>query len=91
MAEQRHSDPLDGVERLAGIARREATPGVEVSAAVLRRLRSCEEPAAGRGLAYLTAGAIAAAAAVAVISMPYFSAAMDPLASLIESTATSFI
>ena len=90
MALRDSHDPLETVEMLAARAREELAPRVDVSQDVLRRLRAPERKP-DRGLLFLTAGALAAASIVLAISYPSFTEVFDPLASLMETTATSLI
>ncbi len=89
----RIEDELGG--RLAAIAARartETAPRVNVTAAVLRRLRtSSSESVSDRPMLWLAAGALAAAAVVAMISMPYLSGALDPLTEFMAEADTSVI
>jgi len=87
----------DGLEgRIAGIAARarmETAPRVEVSAAVFRRLRASAavERSSDRPMYCLAAGALAAAAIVVMISMPYVSGTLDPLSEFLAEADTSVI
>lgn len=90
MALRNQRDVLTAVENLAAHARTERIPDVDVARAVFRRLRHDRRPA-DRGLAILTAGAFAAAVAVAIFSFPNFAEALDPLAMMMETTASSLI
>ena len=83
-------DVLTAVENMAAHARTELIPDVDVSSAVLRRLRNDRRPA-DRGLAILTASALAVAVVVAVFSFSDFAGALDPLAMMMETTASSLI
>lgn len=90
MAVKDQRDALRALENLAERARGEILPDVDVSRAVLRQLRNGQRPA-DRGLAILTAGAVTVAVVVAVFSFPDFAGALDPLAMMIETTASSLI
>ncbi len=90
MAVKHHRDELAVVDDLAARARSENVPQIDVSHAVLRRLRAYERPA-DRGLALLTASALAVAAIVAFMSFSDFASALDPLALMMETTASSLI
>lgn len=80
------------VASVAERARQESVQPVDVSHAVLRRLRQLRpEYAPERPLMWMTAGAIAAAAVVLVMSMPYLDIALDPLTVFLEETAASAI
>ena len=90
MVDGQKPDIWETFESLAERARREQPPEVDVVMPVLRRLRQYRLPS-DRGLWILTAGALAAAALVLAVSLPYFATAMDPLTALMETTATSLI
>ena len=90
MALKNQRDVLTAVEDLAARARDEVIPEFDVSRAVLRRLRNDRRPA-DRGLAILTASAVAAAVVVAIFSFSDFAGALDPLAMMMETTASSLI
>ena len=90
MAVENHRDVLAAVDDLAARARTEKVPHVDVSHAVFRRLRAHERPA-DRGLAFLTASALAVAAIVAIMSFSDFAVALDPLAVMMETTVASQI
>ena len=90
MAVKNQPDVLTAVESLAAHARTEIIPDVDVSRAVLRRLRNDRRPA-DRGLAILTASAVAAAVVIAVFSFSDFAGALDPLAMMMETTVSSLI
>ena len=90
MTEQTRGERL--VASVAERARREIVQPVDVSHAVLRRLRQLRpEYAPERPMMWLTAGAIAAAAIVLMLSMPYLDLALDPLTVFLEQTAASAI
>jgi len=73
-------DPLKQVEQLAARARTEAAPEVEVSAAVLRRLRSAPvEEVPVRWLAWAVGAVAAVAAPVAVLAVEVYQLWSDPL------------
>ena len=82
-------------ERLATIAARgrmENVPRVDVTARVLRRLRaSADVRSADRPMYWLAAGALAAAAIVFMISMPYLNGTLDPLTEFLADADTSVI
>ncbi len=90
MAVKNHRDALAAVDDLAARARTENFPHIDVSHAVLRQLRAYERPA-DRGLALLTASALAVAAIVAIMSFSDFAGALDPLAVMMETTVASLI
>ncbi len=90
MAVKNQRDVFTAVENLAARARDEVIPEIDVSRAVLRRLRSGQRPA-DRGLAILTASALAVAVIVTVFSFSDFAGALDPLAMMMEATALSLI
>lgn len=80
------------LEALAARAREDAAPVFDVSQAVLKRLRRAPEAvAAERPMMWMTAGALAAAAVVVVLSLPYLSIELDPLARFLEEAASSAI
>lgn len=83
-------DPLYVLEALAARARDEDTPRVDVSRDVVRRLRTAQR-ATDRGLVVLTAGALTAAVVIGIVSIPYFTGALDPLTVLMETTVASLI
>jgi len=80
----------DEISAIAARARAETSPRVDVTAAVLRRLRATQV-AADRPLYWLAAGALAAAAIVMFISMPYLNGAFDPLTEFLAEADTSII
>ncbi len=84
---------FDGrIAAIAARARMEAAPRVDVTAAVLRRLRAPQgESASERPMYWLAAGALAAAVVVAMISMPYVSGALDPLTEFLAEADASVI
>lgn len=90
MAVENHHDKLAAADDLAARARTENFPRIDVAHAVLRQLRSYEHPS-DRGLALLTASALAIAAIVAIVSFSDFAGALDPLAMMMETTASSLI
>ncbi len=90
MAVKNQRDLLTALEDLAARAHDEVVPEIDVSRAVLRRLRNDRRPA-DRGLAILTASALAVAVVVAVFSFSDFAGALDPLAMMMETTASSLI
>ena len=90
MAAKNQHNVLAAVERIAAQARHEAVKEVEVTHAVLRRLRSRPRPT-DRGLLILTAGSVAVAIVAALFSFPEFAGALDPLAMMMETTASSQI
>ena len=91
----RRVDSTDAERRVASIAaraRQETAPALDVADAVMRRLRQSRMAyAPERPMLWMTAGAIAAAAIVITISMPYLSAALDPLTLFLEEAASSAI
>ncbi len=90
MAVKDPRDVLTALENLAVHARTERIPDVDVSRPVLRRLRNHQRPS-DRGLAILTASALAVAVIVAIFSFSDFVGALDPLAMMMETTASSLI
>ncbi len=90
MAAKNERDLLRAVEDIALRARTEPAPDVDVSRAVLRRLRSGRRPA-DRGLAILTAGALVAAVVIALFTFSDFAGALDPLEMMMATTASSLI
>ncbi len=90
MAVKNRHDALTAVEDLAARAQTEPIPEIDVSRAVLRRLRNDRRPA-DRGLAILTASAVAVAVVVSIFSFSDFAGALDPLAMMMEATASSLI
>jgi hypothetical protein len=75
-------DPLKQVEQLAARARSEAAPEVEVSAAVLRRLRSAPaeaEAVPSRWLAWAVGSAAAAAVSALALGIELYQLISDPL------------
>ncbi len=90
MAVKNRHDALTAVEDLAVRARTELVPDVDVSGAVLRSLRNDPRPA-DRGLAILTVSALAVAVIVSIFSFSDFAGALDPLAMMMEATASSLI
>jgi len=80
---------LDVVARIAARARMETAPTVDVSFAVLRRLRGVDAPTYDRTLYWLTAAAVAAATVIAVIALPELGSATDPLAVYFEANVSS--
>lgn len=90
MAVKNQHDALTAVEDLAARAQTELIPKFDVSNAVLRRLRNDQRPA-DRGLVILTASALAVAVIVSVFSFSDFAGALDPLAMMMEATASSLI
>ena len=91
----RKLEPTQGerrIARVAGRAREESPPAIDVSRAVVQRLRDVQAVyAPERPMLWMTAGAIAAAAVVMTLSMPYLSAALDPLTLFLQEAATSAI
>lgn len=87
MTSRDSGDALARIDALAAIARNEPAPGVDVVDDVLRRLRHTH--AVDRSMVWFTAAAAAAAAIVLVVSLPYFTGALDPLSTFIEATAAS--
>lgn len=83
-------DALRRVEDIALHARTEPVPDVEVTQAVLWRLRSERRPA-DRGLAILTAGALVAAIAITLLTFSDFVGALDPLEMMMATTVSSLI
>lgn len=77
------------LEAIAARARMDTPPALDVTAAVLRRLRAAAAPE--RPMYWLAAGAIAAAALVAIFSMPYLNSALDPLSEFIADADTTVI
>ena len=81
--------------RLASVAvraRQETSPLLDVTDAVMHRLRRMRVAyAPERPMLWMTAGAIAAAAIVMTISMPYLAEALDPLTLFLEEAASSAI
>ncbi len=90
MAVKDHRDELAALDDLAARARTEIFAHIDVSHAVLRQLRAYERPA-DRGLALLTASALAVAAIVAIVSFSDFAGALDPLAVMMDATVASLI
>ncbi len=80
-------DPLASI---AARARLEPAPAVDVTAAVLRRLRVVSAAdAVERPMLWLAAGAFTAAAIIMFFAMPYISGALDPLTEFMaEGTST---
>lgn len=81
-------DPLDAI---AARARMEPAPAMDVTAAVLRRLRVASADQAERPMLWLAAGALAAAAIVVLLAMPYLNGALDPLTEFMAEANTSVI
>jgi hypothetical protein len=80
------------VALMAERARRESAVAFDVSGAVLMRIREARMAEAPvRPMLWMAAGALAAAAAVLIFSMPYLDAALDPLTMFLEEAATSAI
>ena len=79
----------DRLDAIAARARMDSPPALDVTVAVLRRLRVAASPE--RPMYWLAAGAIAAAALVALISMPYLNGALDPLTEFIADADTTAI
>jgi hypothetical protein len=80
------------VDAIAARAREEAAPTIDVSQAVLRRLRRSRATyASERPMVWMAAGAIATAAIVVILSVPYLDAALDPLTLFLEEAASSAI
>ena len=80
----------DRLDAIAARARMDAPPAIDVTADVLRRLRTnAAEPV--RPMLWLAAGAITAAAIVAVFSMPYLNGTLDPLTEFIADADTTVI
>jgi hypothetical protein len=88
-------EPTKGERLVASVAdraRQESVPSVDVSHAVLGRLRQMRpEYAPERPLMWVTAAAVATAAIVLTLSMPYLHHALDPLSVFLEETAASAI
>jgi hypothetical protein len=80
----------DHLDAIAARARMDAPPALDVTAAVLRRLRTVSV-APERPMLWLAAAAIAAAAIVAIISMPYLSGTLDPLTEFLADANTTVI
>lgn len=82
-------------ERIACVAesaRREVVPTFDVTHVVVRRLRQVRSDyAPERPLVWFTAAAMAAAALVLTLSMPYVDVALDPLTVFLEQAAASAI
>jgi hypothetical protein len=74
-------DPLKQVEELAARARRESAPAVEVTAGVLRVLRTgpAEAEVKGQWLAWAAGAAAAAAAPAVVLGIELYQLISDPL------------
>ena len=80
------------VAAIAAHAREDVAPAFDVSQAVLRRLRAVRtEYTPERSMMWMTAGAIAVAAVVMVLSMPYLDSALDPLTVFLQEAAASAI
>lgn len=88
-------EPTRGERRIAQVAaraRQETLPTFDVSRAVVQRLRDARAVyAPERPMLWMTAGAIAAAAVVMTLSMPYLADALDPLTLFLQEAATSAI
>lgn len=90
MKSRKETTGLQRLNALAAIARHESAPVVDVADDVLYRLRNLSVRVTyDRSLMWLTVGAVAAAAIVLVISMPYFTTAFDPLTTFFETAAES--
>lgn len=85
------NETRDPLASIAARARMEPAPAVDVTAAVLRRLRVAEAEAVERPMLWLAAGALAAAAIVVFLAMPYVSGALDPLTEFMAEANTSVI
>lgn len=86
-------DPLTLADRLAVRARQEAVPPVDVTAAVLARLRqapAAAPPPSLRLLAWWTSAAAGLAAAAALYTISTWSSLLDPLAALYPSIQLVF-
>lgn len=81
-------DPLASV---AARARLEPAPAVDVTAAVLRRLRVASAESVERPMVWLAAGALAAAAIVVFLAMPYVSGTLDPLTEFMAEANSTVI
>jgi len=86
-------DGFDGkLAAIAARARMETTTRIDVTAGVLRRLRTAPGMrSSDRPMYWLAAGALAAALVVVMFSMPYLSGTLDPLSEFLADADTSVI
>lgn len=85
------NETRDPLAAMAACARMEPAPAVDVTAAVLRRLRVASAESVERSMVWLAAGALAAAAIVVFLAMPYVSGTLDPLTEFMAEANSTVI
>jgi hypothetical protein len=87
----RRSDNLEDVERMARVAYGDRPPVTDVSADVLRRIRTEKTLINERPLVIFAMGSLVMAMAVLAISVPAMMSMLDPLNTLFETTPLALL